>query len=96
MLTFCYDRGIFDMVGGTICRLIRTGVPDDEAIERAFAITEKMLQGMLDRGWAAMGPTLDERCDDPFEHIFLKTGVTRQAELVRLWTGLISPTASNL
>jgi DNA-binding CsgD family transcriptional regulator/PAS domain-containing protein len=29
------------------------------------------------------------------EHIFLKTGVTRQAELLRLWTGLISPTGSN-
>jgi hypothetical protein len=29
------------------------------------------------------------------EHIFLKTGVTRQAELMRLWTGLISPTRSN-
>jgi DNA-binding CsgD family transcriptional regulator len=26
------------------------------------------------------------------EHIFLKTGVTRQAELMRLWTGLTSPT----
>jgi DNA-binding CsgD family transcriptional regulator/PAS domain-containing protein len=26
------------------------------------------------------------------EHIFLKTGVTRQADLMRLWTGLISPT----
>src|SRR5262249_42921707 len=26
------------------------------------------------------------------EHIFLKTGVNRQAELMRLWTGLISPT----
>jgi DNA-binding CsgD family transcriptional regulator len=30
------------------------------------------------------------------EHIFLKTGATRQAELMRLWTGLISPTASNV
>jgi DNA-binding CsgD family transcriptional regulator/PAS domain-containing protein len=30
------------------------------------------------------------------EHIFQKTGVTRQAELMRLWTGLISPTGSNL
>jgi DNA-binding CsgD family transcriptional regulator/PAS domain-containing protein len=30
------------------------------------------------------------------EHIFLKTGVTRQAELARLWTGLISPTGSNM
>jgi DNA-binding CsgD family transcriptional regulator/PAS domain-containing protein len=30
------------------------------------------------------------------EHIFLKTGVTRQAELMRLWTGLISPTGSNI
>jgi len=30
------------------------------------------------------------------EHIFLKTGVTRQAELMRLWTGLISPTRSNM
>jgi DNA-binding CsgD family transcriptional regulator len=29
------------------------------------------------------------------EHIFLKTKVTRQAELMRLWTGLISPTGSN-
>ena len=26
------------------------------------------------------------------EHIFLKTKVTRQAELMRLWTRLISPT----
>jgi DNA-binding CsgD family transcriptional regulator len=30
------------------------------------------------------------------EHIFLKTGATRQAELMRLWTGLISPTGSNM
>jgi DNA-binding CsgD family transcriptional regulator len=30
------------------------------------------------------------------EHIFLKTGVTRQAELMRLWSGLISPTGSNV
>src|SRR6266849_4793561 len=30
------------------------------------------------------------------EHIFLKTGVTRQGELMRLWTGLISPTGSNM
>jgi DNA-binding CsgD family transcriptional regulator/PAS domain-containing protein len=30
------------------------------------------------------------------EHIFLKTRVTRQAELMRLWTGLISPTGSNI
>ncbi len=30
------------------------------------------------------------------EHIFLKTGVTRQAELMRLWTGLISPTGSHI
>jgi hypothetical protein len=30
------------------------------------------------------------------EHIFLKTGVTRQAELMRLWTGLICPTRSNM
>jgi DNA-binding CsgD family transcriptional regulator/PAS domain-containing protein len=29
------------------------------------------------------------------EHIFLKTGVTRQAELMRLWPGLISPTGPN-
>jgi DNA-binding CsgD family transcriptional regulator len=29
------------------------------------------------------------------EHIFSKTGVTRQAELMRLWTRLISPTGSN-
>jgi DNA-binding CsgD family transcriptional regulator len=29
------------------------------------------------------------------EHIFSKTGVTRQAELMRLWTGLISPAGSN-
>jgi DNA-binding CsgD family transcriptional regulator len=30
------------------------------------------------------------------EHIFLKTGVTRQTELMRLWTGLISPTGSHM
>jgi DNA-binding CsgD family transcriptional regulator/PAS domain-containing protein len=30
------------------------------------------------------------------EHILLKTRVTRQAELMRLWTGLISPTGSNV
>ena len=30
------------------------------------------------------------------EHIFLKTGVTRQSELMRLGTGLISPTRSNM
>jgi DNA-binding CsgD family transcriptional regulator/PAS domain-containing protein len=30
------------------------------------------------------------------EHIFLKTGVTRQAELMCLWTDLISPTGSNM
>jgi len=30
------------------------------------------------------------------EHIFLKTGATRQAELMRLWTGLISPTRWNI
>jgi DNA-binding CsgD family transcriptional regulator len=30
------------------------------------------------------------------EHIFGKTGVTRQAELMRLWTGLISSTGSNM
>jgi DNA-binding CsgD family transcriptional regulator/PAS domain-containing protein len=29
------------------------------------------------------------------EHIFMKTGVTRQAELMRMWTGLISPARSN-
>jgi DNA-binding CsgD family transcriptional regulator/PAS domain-containing protein len=29
------------------------------------------------------------------EHIFQKTGVTRQGELMRLWTGLTAPTASN-
>jgi DNA-binding CsgD family transcriptional regulator len=29
------------------------------------------------------------------EHIFLKTRVTRQAELMRLWAGLISPTGSD-
>jgi DNA-binding CsgD family transcriptional regulator len=30
------------------------------------------------------------------EHIFQKTRVTRQAELMPLWTGLISPTGSNM
>ena len=30
------------------------------------------------------------------EHISLKTRVTRQAELMRLWTGLISPTGSTM
>jgi DNA-binding CsgD family transcriptional regulator len=30
------------------------------------------------------------------EHIFLKTGATRQADLMRLWMGLISPTGSKM
>jgi DNA-binding CsgD family transcriptional regulator len=30
------------------------------------------------------------------KHIFLNTKVTREAELMRLWTGLISPTRSEV
>jgi DNA-binding CsgD family transcriptional regulator len=30
------------------------------------------------------------------EHIFLKTGITRQTELMRIWTPLTSPTGSNI
>jgi hypothetical protein len=34
--------------------------------------------------------------ENPLKHIFLRTRVTRQAELMCLWTGLISPTGSNM
>jgi hypothetical protein len=44
--------------------LIERGVPDDEATEHAFVMAEEVFQGMLERGWAAMAPTLDERYDD--------------------------------
>ena len=44
--------------------MIERGVSDDEAVERAFAMADKVFQGMLERGWAAMAPTLDERYDD--------------------------------
>jgi hypothetical protein len=47
-----------------LTKLIEMGISDDEAVERAFAMADKVFQGMLDRGWAAMAPTLDERYDD--------------------------------
>jgi hypothetical protein len=35
-------------------------VCDDEAVERAFVMADKVLQGMLDSGRAVMAPTLAE------------------------------------
>jgi hypothetical protein len=54
--------GIYDAV--VLTKLIERGVPDDEATEHAFVMAEEVFQGMLERGWAAMAPTLDERYDD--------------------------------
>jgi hypothetical protein len=61
---FQCDRDIIAAVTHILTRLIEKGVPDDQAVERALVVAEKMMQGMLDRGWAAMTPTLDERYDD--------------------------------
>jgi hypothetical protein len=47
-----------------LTKLIERGVPDDEAVQRAFAMADKVFQSMLERGWAAMAPTLEERYDD--------------------------------
>jgi DNA-binding CsgD family transcriptional regulator len=84
------------------------GAPPDaqhgaDAVAAAFGLTlaeTKVLASLL------AGRTLNETAatlgitrptaKTYLEHIFLKTGVTRQAELMRLWTGLISPTGSNM
>jgi DNA-binding CsgD family transcriptional regulator/PAS domain-containing protein len=83
------------------------GAPPDaqeggDALAAAFGLTPaetKVLASLfagrtLDETAATLGitrPTVKTH----LEHIFLKTGATRQAELMRLWTGLISPTGSN-
>jgi DNA-binding CsgD family transcriptional regulator len=74
-----------------------------DAVAAAFGLTPaetKVLASLF------AGPTLIETATTlgitrptaktHLEHIFLKTGVTRQAELMRLWTGLISPAGSNM
>jgi DNA-binding CsgD family transcriptional regulator/PAS domain-containing protein len=84
------------------------GAPPDaqdgaDAVAAAFGLTPaetKVLASLfagrtLNETAAALGisrPTAKTH----LEHIFSKTGVTRQAELMRLWTGLISPTGSNM
>ena len=84
------------------------GAPPDaqdgaDAMAAAFGLTPaetKVLASLfggrtLNETAAALGITRPT-AKTHLEHIFLKTGVTRQAELMRLWTGLISPTESNL
>jgi CRISPR/Cas system-associated protein endoribonuclease Cas2 len=61
---FIHDGHVMTCLAGIMANLVRKGVPDDEAVERALAMTDKVMQGMLDRGWAVMAPTLDERLDD--------------------------------
>jgi hypothetical protein len=65
MINSClvFSRDVMDAVVLPLSKLIESGVPDDEAVERAFVMADKVLQGMLDRGWAVMAPTLDERYD---------------------------------
>jgi DNA-binding CsgD family transcriptional regulator/PAS domain-containing protein len=84
------------------------GAPPDaqdgaDALAAAFGLTPaetRLLANLfggrtLNETAAALGITRPT-AKTHLEHIFLKTGVTRQAELVRLWTGLISPTGSNM
>jgi DNA-binding CsgD family transcriptional regulator/PAS domain-containing protein len=84
------------------------GAPPDaqegaDAVAAAFGLTPaetKVLASLFaGRTLAETAATLDiarPTAKTHLEHIFLKTGVTRQAELMRLWTGLISPTGSNV
>jgi DNA-binding CsgD family transcriptional regulator len=83
------------------------GAPPDaqngaDALAAAFGLTpaETRLLASLFAGrtlteTAAMLGITRPTAKTHLEHIFLKTKVTRQAELMRLWTGLISPTGSN-
>lgn len=83
------------------------GTPPDEqdgadAVAAAFGLTPaetRVLASLLaGRTLAETAATLRigrTTAKTHLEHIFLKTGVTRQAQLMRLWTGLISPTGSN-
>ncbi len=80
------------------------GAPPDaqdgaDAVTTAFGLTPaetRVLAGLFaGRTLADTAATLGiaaTTAKTHLEHIFLKTGVTRQAELIRLWTGLISPT----
>ena len=83
------------------------GAPPDaqdgaDAVAAAFGLTPaetKVLVSLfvgrtLNETAATLGVT-KRTAQTHLEHIFQKTGVTRQAELMRLWTGLISPTGSN-
>jgi DNA-binding CsgD family transcriptional regulator/PAS domain-containing protein len=84
------------------------GAPPDaqegaDAVAAAFGLTPaetkvvfSLFAGRtLNEAAAALGITRPT-AKTHLEHIFLKTGVTRQADLMRLWTRLISPTASNV
>src|SRR5215469_16376547 len=83
------------------------GAPPDaqdgaDAVAATFGLTPaetRLLASLFGgRTLAETATTLDiagSTAKTHLEHIFLKTGVTRQAELMRLWTGLISPTRSN-
>ena len=80
------------------------GAPPDErdgadAVAAAFGLTPaetrvlaSLFAGRTLRETAATLSIAGTTAKTHLEHIFVKTGVTRQAELVRLWTGLISPT----
>jgi DNA-binding CsgD family transcriptional regulator len=75
----------------------------DDALAAAFGLTPvetRVLAGLfagrtLNQTAATLGITRPT-AKTHLEHIFSKTGVTRQAELMRLWTGLISPTGSSM
>jgi hypothetical protein len=61
---FIHDGHIMTCVTGIVARLVEKGISDDAAVERALAMTDKIMQEMLDRGWAVMVPTFVERGDD--------------------------------
>jgi DNA-binding CsgD family transcriptional regulator/PAS domain-containing protein len=83
------------------------GAPPDaqdgaDAVAAAFGLTpaeNRLLAGLfagrtLTETAATLGITRPT-AKTHLEHIFLKTGVARQSELMQLWTGLIAPTGSN-
>jgi DNA-binding CsgD family transcriptional regulator/PAS domain-containing protein len=84
------------------------GAPPDaqdgaDAVAATFGLTQaetrvlaSLFTGRTLAGTAANLGIAGTTAKTHLEHIFQKTGVTRQTELMRLWTELISPTRSNL
>jgi hypothetical protein len=56
-----FSRDAMNAVVLPLTKLIESGVSDGEAVDGAFVMADKVLQGMLDRGRSVMAPTLDGR-----------------------------------